>query len=67
VTRHIDRHLSLGYGTHFCIGAALARLEGHLALRELLKRYPRWEVDYDRAELVHTSTVRGYAKVPVRV
>jgi cytochrome P450 len=67
IRRTIDRHLSFGYGAHFCIGAALARLEGQVALREFLKRYPTWEVDYDRAEMVHTSTVRGYAKVPVRV
>jgi cytochrome P450 len=67
VRRRIDRHLSFGYGAHFCIGAALARLEGHIALREVLKRYPTWEVDHDRAEMVHTSTVRGYATVPVRV
>jgi cytochrome P450 len=67
VRRRIDRHLSFGYGAHFCIGAALARLEGQIALREFLKRYPTWEVDYDRAEMVHTTTVRGYAKVPVRV
>ena len=67
VTRTIDRHLSFGYGAHFCIGAALARLEGHIALRELLKRYSTWEVDYERAEMVHTSTVRGYGKVPIRV
>jgi cytochrome P450 len=67
VRRRIDRHLSFGYGAHFCIGAALARLEGQVALREFLKRYPTWEVDYDRAEMVHTTTVRGYAKVPVRV
>jgi cytochrome P450 len=67
IRRHIDRHLSFGYGAHFCVGAALARLEGQVALREVLKRYPVWEVDYDAAEMVHTSTVRGYAKVPVRV
>ena len=65
VTRQIDRHLSFGYGAHFCVGAALARLEGHIALRELLQRYPTWHVDRDRTEMVHTSTVRGYAKLPV--
>jgi cytochrome P450 len=67
IRRRIDRHLSFGYGAHFCIGAALARLEGQIALGEFLKRYPTWDVDYDRAEMVHTTTVRGYAKVPVRV
>jgi cytochrome P450 len=67
VTRKIDRHMSFGYGAHFCVGAALARVEGHIALREMLKRFPTWEVDRDRAEMVHTTTVRGFAKLPVRV
>jgi cytochrome P450 len=67
VGRNVDRHLSFGYGAHFCVGAALARIEGQVALREVLKRFPTWEVDYDRAEMVHTSTVRGYARLPVLV
>jgi cytochrome P450 len=67
VGRSVDRHLSFGYGAHFCVGAALARIEGQVALREVLKRFPTWEVDYDRAEMVHTSTVRGYARLPVCV
>jgi cytochrome P450 len=65
VRREIDRHLSLGYGTHFCIGGALARLEGRVALAETLKRFPRLTVDEDRLERIHTTTVRGYTHVPV--
>ena len=61
VRRDIDRHLAFGYGTHFCVGAALARLEGTVALRETLRRFPTWEVDESRLERVHTSTVRGYS------
>jgi cytochrome P450 len=64
VTRNIDRHLAFGYGAHFCIGAAVARLEGRVALEETLKRFPRWEVDEDRLERIHTTTVRGYTNVP---
>jgi cytochrome P450 len=60
-------HVSFGYGIHFCLGAALARLEGRVALEETLKRFPEWEVDRDRAERLHTSTVRGYTKVPILV
>jgi len=67
VTRKIDRHLSLGYGTHFCLGASLARMEARVAIEETLVRFPEWEVDWDRTEWVHTSTVRGYDKMPIRV
>ncbi len=59
VRRKIDRHLAFGYGVHFCIGAALARLEGRLVLDETLARFPSWEVDEPSVELVRTSTVRG--------
>jgi cytochrome P450 len=57
--------VAFGYGIHFCLGAALARLEGRIALEETFKRFPTWSVDIDRCEMVHTSTVRGYAKVPI--
>ena len=67
VRRVVDRHLAFGYGAHFCVGAALARLEATVALRETLRRYPTWEVDESRIEWVHTSTVRGYAVVPMRM
>jgi cytochrome P450 len=67
VEREIGRHLSLGYGTHFCLGASLARLEGRVALEEVLARFPRWEVDWSGVERVTTSTVRGFAKLPIRL
>ncbi|HZR12536.1 MAG TPA: cytochrome P450 [Acidimicrobiia bacterium] len=59
VRRQIDRHLAFGYGVHFCLGAALARLEGRVVLEEMLARFPDWQVDESSIELVHTSTVRG--------
>jgi cytochrome P450 len=65
IHRKIDHHLSFGYGLHFCLGAALARLEGRVALDEVLKRWPDWEVDYDNAVQGRTSTVRGWEKLPV--
>jgi len=67
IKREIDHHLSFGYGIHFCLGAALARLEGRVALDEVLNRFPEWDVDWDRAEQAHTSTVRGWEKLPVLV
>jgi cytochrome P450 len=67
VHRKIDRHLSFGYGTHFCIGAALARLESRIALQETLARFPTWDIVDDELEWVHTSTVRGFANVPIHL
>jgi cytochrome P450 len=66
IHRTIDRHLAFGYGIHFCLGAALARLEGRVALDEVLQRFPTWEVDWENAVQAHTSTVRGWEKLPVR-
>jgi cytochrome P450 len=65
IHRRFDQHVSFGYGIHFCIGAALARLEGRVALEEVLARHPDWAVDRDRAVRLHTSTVRGWESVPV--
>ena len=65
VERDMSRHVAFGYGIHFCLGAALARLEGRIALEETFKRFPTWDVDKAGCEMVHTSTVRGYAKVPI--
>jgi cytochrome P450 len=67
IHRKIDHHLAFGYGLHFCLGAALARLEGRVALDEVLKRFPSWEVDWDNAVQARTSTVRGWERLPVVV
>jgi cytochrome P450 len=67
VGRKDTHHLSFGVGVHFCMGANLARLEGCVALEEVLKRWPDWQVDHDNAKRAHTSTVRGWERLPVRV
>jgi cytochrome P450 len=65
IHRDVGQHLAFGYGIHFCLGAALARLEGRVALDEVLQRFPEWEVDRDNARLSPTSTVRGWETLPV--
>jgi cytochrome P450 len=65
IHRTIDHHLSFGYGLHFCLGAALARLEGRVALDEVLQRWTDWDVDWDNAKQAHTPTVRGWDRLPV--
>ena len=52
---------------HFCLGSALARVEARVVLEEVIKRWPDWEVDYDNAKKAHTASVRGWARLPVRV
>lgn len=67
IHRKAEQHVSFGFGVHFCLGAALARMEGRIALEETLARFPEWEVERDAAVRLHTSTVRGYKSVPIRV
>ncbi|WP_299557353.1 cytochrome P450 [uncultured Mycolicibacterium sp.] len=58
-------HVTFGKGLHYCLGANLARMEGRVALDELLNRWPEWDIDYDTAELAPTSTVRGWQRLRI--
>jgi cytochrome P450 len=58
-------HLTFGKGVHYCLGANLARLEGRVALDELLNRWPEWGIDYDTAVPAPTSTVRGWERLRI--
>ena len=65
VTRTIERHLAFGHGVHFCLGAALARLEATVVFEELLRRIPGWQVDADSLTWIRSSSVRGPATLPI--
>jgi len=67
IHRTVSALRTFGYGLHYCLGAALARLEARVALEEFLSRFPRWDVDWDKLSLSSTSTVRGWATLPVTV
>ncbi len=58
-------HLTFGFGLHFCLGASLARLQGRVALEEMLNRWPEWDVDYEGMKLAPTTTVRGWDHMPI--
>jgi cytochrome P450 len=64
IHREQRQHLAFSVGTHYCLGSALARLEGRIALEEILKRFPEWDVDMANASLSPTSTVRGWDSMP---
>ena len=59
--------MSFGSGAHFCLGAHLARMEARVALTELFKRIRGYEVDESAAVRVHSSSVRGFAHLPITV
>jgi cytochrome P450 len=65
IHRERKPHLTFGYAWHVCIGNPLARMEGRIALDEVLNRWRDWEVDDSRARLFNTSTIRGYEHLPV--
>jgi cytochrome P450 len=67
IGRDTSQSLSFGRGVHFCLGAALARLEGRVVLEEWWRRFPDYEIDPAGAVRVHSINVRGFSALPVKV
>jgi cytochrome P450 len=65
VTRRPGQIFTFGFGTHYCLGQALARLQGRIALEEVLARFTEWEVDWDNAKFVFDGDLRGWDSLPV--
>jgi cytochrome P450 len=67
IHREARSHMTFGAGTHFCMGNALARLEGRIALEEILIRSPEWEVDWSGTVKSPTTAVRGWDAMPTLI
>ena len=63
--RKVGYNLNFGYGIHSCLGAALARMEGRIALEKLIDLIPNYEIDRSGLQRVHMTNVCGWANVPV--
>jgi hypothetical protein len=63
--RDTSESLAFGKGIHFCLGAALARLEGRVSLEEVLRRLPDFRVDASGVKRVHSTNVRGFSALPI--
>jgi cytochrome P450 len=67
INREQRAHLGFSVGAHYCLGSSLARIEGRIALEEILKRFPEWEVDLAGAVFSTTSTIGGWDSMPAVV
>lgn len=62
-----DRHVTFGFGVHFCIGAPLAKLEAEVAFPILLERFSRFELSKPAQDWSDSYVSRGMTSLPVRV
>ena len=67
ITRDNTRHLGLGRGIHFCVGAPLGRSMSQLIFEALLEASELWEIDLSSTERVTTPNFRGFWRLPLRL
>lgn len=65
IARKPNRHLAFGHGLHYCVGAALARLEGQIVFNTVLRRLPRLRLETENLEWHRNFTLRGLKSLPV--
>jgi cytochrome P450 len=65
IDRKPEHQVAFGKGVHFCLGAALARMEARIALTALLQRLPNWDVDLESAQRLRSGPIRGYISLPI--
>jgi pimeloyl-[acyl-carrier protein] synthase len=65
IERLDNRHVAFGWGSHFCLGAPLARVEGQIAINTLVQRLPKLTLATDRPEYRQSLTLRGLSSLPV--
>lgn len=65
ITRGATDHIAFGWGIHFCLGAALARVEAQIAINALLRRMPKLALATPALEWRETSVLRGLRALPV--
>jgi cytochrome P450 len=67
LARADNRHLAFGWGAHYCVGAALGRLEAEVVLAQLARRFVTLGLDGRPLSYLHNATVRGLASLPIVV
>jgi cytochrome P450 len=65
IMRKPNRHLAFGHGLHYCVGAALARLEGQIAINAILSRLPEMRLENENLEWNRNLTLRGLKSLPI--
>ncbi len=65
IQRDTSESLAFGKGIHFCLGAALARLEARVSLEEVMRRLPDYRIDASGIQRVHSTNVRGFSALPI--
>lgn len=65
VTRSPNHHVAFGFGTHFCLGASLARLELRVLFEELVHRIPEWRLTGPEPRILPATFTRGYDAVHI--